>query len=389
MRTVAVVTVARSDYGHFLPILHRIVGEPTLRLSLIVAGMHLSPEFGLTVRTIEADGFGIDDRVEMLLSADTPSAIAKSVGTGIISFAQVFTRNTPDILLLLGDRFEMLAAATAMLPFVVPMAHVAGGEATEGLIDEAIRHSLTKMSHLHFVATERYRDRVIQMGEEPWRVVVSGAASLDNLTRVRRLTREETERRLDLPLSPPPLVVTFHPVTLQFESTEAHVSELLAALDAVDRPIVFTYPNADTYGRTVIERIDRYVATHPNARAVTSLGTDLYFSLLTYAAAMVGNSSSGIIEAASFALPVVNIGDRQRGRVHGPNVVDVPCSRAAIAAAVRHALEPETRRALAGMMNPYGSGNAAEAIVQTLRDVPLDEHLIVKRFWDLESAPVA
>ena len=268
------------------------------------------------------------------------------------------------------------------------MGHVAGGEATEGLIDEAIRHSLTKMSHLHFVATERYRDRIIQMGEEPWRAIVSGAPTLDNLARVPTLTLEGTERRLGFPLSPPPLVVTFHPVTLQFGSTEAHITDLLAALDTIDRPVVFTYPNADTYGRMIIERTDEYVSTHPDARVVTSLGTELYFSLLTHAAAMVGNSSSGIIEAASFELPVVNIGDRQRGRVHGPNVVDVPCSCTAIAAAVRHALEPSTRQALAGMVNPYGSGDAAQAIVRMIRDVPLDERLIIKRFWEGESAPV-
>ena len=387
MRTIAVVTVARSDYGYYRPILRRIQSEPDLRLSLIVAGMHLSPEFGLTARVIEADGFDIDERVETLMSADTPSAIAKSVGVGIISFAQVFGRARPDILLLLGDRFEMLAAAIAMLPFAVPMAHIAGGEATEGVIDEAIRHAITKLSHLHFVATERYRDRVVQMGEEPWRVVVSGAPTLDNVREVRLRTLEETQRQLGISLRPAPLLVTFHPVTLQYQKTGEHVDELLAALESIDRPVLFTYPNADTDGRRIIERMNRYVAAHPSAHVFTSLGTELYFLLLAHAAAMVGNSSSGIIEAATFELPVVNIGDRQRGRVHGCNVIDVPCERTAIAAAIERALDAEMRRGLAGMTNPYGDGHAVERIVGTLRDAPLDERLVVKRFYDTTAAP--
>lgn len=382
MKTIGVVTVARSDYGYYLPILRRIQAEPDLQLCLIVSGMHLSPEFGLTVKAIVEDGFEIAERVEMLVSADTPSGIAKSIGLGVISFAQVFARRHLDLLLLLGDRFEMLAAAVAMLPFALPMAHIAGGEASEGVIDEAIRHSLTKMSHLHFVSTSYYRKRVIQMGEEPWRVIVSGAPSLDNLREVPLLTFEETERRMGFPMNSAPLLVTFHPVTLEYQNTAEHVTELLAALEAANFSVIFTYPNADTQGRLISQEIDRYVSTHEAAHVMTNLGTQTYFSLMKYARAMVGNSSSGIIETASFELPVVNVGKRQRGRVHGRNVIDVPCERSAVLSAIRRATDPEFRRSLVGMQNPYGDGRAAERIVQMLHQTPLDRNILLKRFYD-------
>jgi len=388
VRTIGVVSVGRSDYSYYLPILRRIQAEPELRLCLIVGGMHLSPEFGLTVKEIEVDGFLINERVEMLLSSDTPEGIAKSIGLGVISFGQVFAHQRLDLLLLLGDRFEMLAAATAMLPFAIPMAHIAGGEATEGLIDEAIRHSITKMSHLHFVSTARYRERVVQMGEEPWRVIVSGAPSLDNLREIPLLSFDETERRIGVTLKPAPVLVTFHPVTLEYGDTSVHITELLAALDDASLPVLFTYPNADTQGRIIIQQIDRYVSARNASHVVTNLGTQAYYSLLRYAAAMVGNSSSGIIEAASFELPVVNVGNRQKGRAHGRNVLDVPCERAAIVSGIRKAVDPEFRRSLAGLQNPYGNGSAAEKIVQVLRQTPLDRNLLVKTFYDMPLAGV-
>lgn len=383
MRTIGVVTVARSDYGIYLPILRRIQADPELRLILFVGGMHLSPEFGLTVREIERDGYSITERIEMLLSSDSSEGVSKAIGLGVIGFAQAFTRTRPDILVVLGDRFEMFAAAAAALPFNIPVAHIHGGESTEGLIDEAIRHSITKMSHLHFVSTTLYAERVVQMGEEPWRVTVSGAPSIDNLHEIKFLSLAEIEERIRFPIGSDPILVTFHPVTLEYQKTFQYFEELLAALDSINRPVLFTYPNADTQGHLIIQEIDRYVSTHLGARVVTNLGTQLYFSLMKFAQAMVGNSSSGIIEAASLGLPVVNIGNRQRGRLHGPNVIDVPCERLAILEAIKHASSSEFRATLVGETNPYGDGHAAEKIVLGLRQVALDEKLIQKRFYDL------
>lgn len=380
MRTIGVVTVARSDYGYYLPILQRIQAERGLKLHLIVSGMHLSPEFGLTERVIVEDGFPIGDRVEMLLASDTPEAVAKSIGLGTIGFAQSYVRLRPDILLVLGDRFEMLSAVLAALPLRIPVAHVHGGELTEGAMDDAIRHSITKMSHLHFVATEEYARRVIQMGEEPERVTVSGAPSLDNLRRIRLRRREELEKRHRLGLLRPFLLVTYHPVTLEHEQTKQHISELLAALEKANAPVVFTYPNADMGSRVIIENIRQFAARRRNTYLTINLGTQDYFSMMKHAAAMVGNSSSGIIEAASFRLPVVNIGSRQRGRVRGKNVLDVECKRGEIVRAIQKALSREFRKSLADHANPYGDGHAAERIVARLKQVSLDGALIRKRF---------
>jgi UDP-N-acetylglucosamine 2-epimerase (non-hydrolysing)/GDP/UDP-N,N'-diacetylbacillosamine 2-epimerase (hydrolysing) len=348
--------------------------------------MHLSPEFGLTVRAIEADGLPIEDRVEMLLSSDSPEGIAKSMGLGTIGFAQVYGRQRPDILLTLGDRAEMHAAVLAALPFKIPVAHIHGGEISLGAIDDALRHSMTKLSHLHFVATERCARRVVQMGEEPWRVTVSGAPALDNLHQMKLFSVRELETRFHLTLDPPPLIVTFHPVTLEYEHTERYVGELLAALEEVDRPIVFTKPNADTNGRVALQRMEQFVRQRQNAFLVDNLGTQAYFSLMKVAAAMVGNSSSGLIEAPSFALPVVNVGNRQQGRCRAANVIDVSYDRGAILQGLRGALEPAFREKLRHLENPFGHGQAAEAIVSRLKAVPLDDRLIRKRFHDLQPA---
>lgn len=383
MRTIGVVTVARSDYGIYLPLLKKIQADPDLRLHLIVSGMHLSPEFGLTVKAIEADGFEIGERVEMLLSSDTPEGIVKSMGLGSIGFAQAFSRFRPDILVVLGDRFEMHAAALAALPFKIPVAHIHGGEITQGAIDDALRHSMTKLSHLHFVGTQEYARRVIQMGEEPWRVTVSGAPSLDSLRSVRLLEREELVARLGLHLDETPfLLVTFHPVTLEYERTEWQTAELLAALETCDLPVVFTMSNADTSGRTVARMIEDFVVAHAFAQAADNLGTQGYFSVMALAAAMVGNSSSGILEAASFELPVVNIGNRQGGRIRGDNVIDVDYERTSILEGLQKALDPKFRAKLHGLRNPYGSGGASEKIVKVLRRVQLDDRLVMKRFCD-------
>ena len=386
MRTIGVVTVARSDYSIYLPVLRRIQEERDLQLRLIIAGMHLSPEFGLTASQIEEDGFQITDRVEMLLSSDTPEGIGKSMGLGTIGFAQTYARCRPDILLVLGDRFEMHAAVVASLPFKMPVAHIHGGESTEGLIDESIRHSITKMSHLHFASTEKYAERLIQMGEEPWRVTVSGAPSLDNLSQMPLLNLEELKNQYGLDLSSPFLLVTCHPVTLEYEQTQYHMSELLSALEESGYGVVFTYPNADTCGRLIIEMITESISRNRGWQVAVNLGTQGYVSLMSHAAAMVGNSSSGIIEAASSSLPVVNIGNRQRGRLHGPNVIDVGYRREEVRAGIARAGSPQFRSDIAGIDNPYGDGHAAQRIVQKLREIRIDDKLLMKRFFDIEMS---
>ncbi len=384
MRTVGVITVARSDYGIYLPLLRAIQNDPDLQLHLIVSGMHLSPEFGLTVEMIEADGFEIGDRVEMLLSSDTPEGTVKSMGLGIIGFAQLFARFRPDILFVLGDRFEMYMAALAALPFNIPIAHIHGGEITEGAIDDALRHSMTKLSHLHFVSTEIYAQRVIQLGEEPWRVTVSGALSLDNLQTINLLNIDQLNTHYGLSLNQPPLLVTFHPVTLEPEQTEWQMSELLATLKDYAIPIVFTMPNADSGSRIIIHKIKTFIQTHPLAQMVNNLGTQGYFSMMAIALAMVGNSSSGIIEAASFGLPVVNIGIRQQGRIRGVNVIDVDYQRSSIIKGLQKAIDPQFRDSLRDMTNPYGIGQSAKTIVERVKQISLDSKLTVKRFHNLE-----
>ena len=386
MRTVGVVTVARSDYGIYGPVLRRIQRDPDLRLHLIASGMHLSPEFGLTIKDIERDGFEIGDRVEMLLSSDSPEAIAKSMGLGTAGFAQSYARARPDLLLVLGDRFEMHSAVVASLPFGIPVAHIHGGESTEGAFDEPIRHSITKMSHLHFTSTDEYARRVIQMGEAPWRVTVSGAPSLDNLYDSDLLSREQLEQAYNLDLSEPPLLVTYHPVTLEYENTDYQIAQLLEALGEAGHSVVFTFPNADTHGRRIIPLFQEFVAGHPRSRLVANLSIRGYFSLMSYSAAMVGNSSSGIIEAASFKLPVVNIGNRQRGRARARNVVDVCYGRGEIVEGIRRATSPEFRAGLSDLTNPYGDGRAAQRIVSRIRSVPLDATLLQKRFHEVERA---
>ena len=382
MREIGVITVARSDYGIYLPVLRKIKNAQDLRLYLIVAGMHLSPEYGMTVRMIESDGFRVDERIEMLLSSDTPEGIAKSIGLGVLGFAQVYARHRPDILLVLGDRYEMYAGALAALPFKIPLAHIHGGEVTEGAIDDAMRHSITKLSHLHFVSTKEYARRVVQLGEEPWRIVVSGAPSLDNMRSITLLTKSEIETQFGLRLQQPFMAVTMHPVTLEFEQLEWQVSELLDALDKSEMPVVFTMPNADTGSRTIVRMIADYVQNHELAQKIENLGTKGYFSMLNLADVMVGNSSSGIVEAALFKLPVVNIGNRQRGRVRNVNIIDVGYHRDEIIAGIRRARSPEFRNGLRNLENPYGDGHAADRIVKVLKKINLDDRLMIKKFMD-------
>ncbi len=385
-RTIAAVTVGRSDYGICRPILREIVRRDGLELHLIVSGTHLSPEFGSTVSAIEADGFAIGDRVEMLLGSDSPEAVAKSMGLGAIGFAQAYASARPDLLLVVGDRFEMHSAVVAALPFRIPVAHVHGGELSFGALDDAFRHSMTKLSHLHFVSTTAYARRVEQLGEEPWRITVSGAPGLDTLRTVVPLAPVEFFQRFQLAPIEDFLLVTFHPVTAGSDDAAGQFRELAAALEESGRPVLFTMPNADTGGRALRSLIHEFVARHPSAQAVENLGSEGYATAMTLAAVMAGNSSSGIVEAATFALPVVNIGERQAGRVRGANVIDCDGRRDAISAALRRALSAEFRASLAGMTNPYGDGSAAPRIVDRLAAEALGERLLVKHFHDMEGA---
>ncbi|HLF50430.1 MAG TPA: UDP-N-acetylglucosamine 2-epimerase [Methylomirabilota bacterium] len=383
-RRIGVVTVARSDYGHLVPVLEQVREAPDLALLLFVAGAHLSPRFGRTVSAIEADGWPITERVEMVGESDAPEAIAAAAGRGVAGFAAALARSRPDLLVVLGDRLEMLSAALAALPLTIPVAHIHGGEVTEGAIDEQVRHAITKLAHLHFPAAELYARRIRQMGEEPWRVHSCGAPGLDRFSKLAGLPRDVLARKIGLPLRRPTLLVTFHPVTLEYGETAAHAEELAAALAALDGDMVITYPGADAAHASVIRRLEALAAERPGTRFVPSLGEDVYCSLLREADVMVGNSSSGIIEAPSFGLPVVNIGSRQQGRLRAANVLDVGHGREEIAAGIGRALAPEFRRRLVGLVNPYGDGHAAPRIVKVLREVELGPRLLRKRFVDLE-----
>jgi UDP-hydrolysing UDP-N-acetyl-D-glucosamine 2-epimerase len=383
LRTIGVVSVARSDYGIYLPILKKIQADPELDLHILAGGMHLSPEFGMTVEAFATDGFTVGECIEMLLSSDSPEGIAKSMGLGLIGFSQAYARRKPDILLVLGDRFEMHSAALAALPFKIPIAHIHGGEVTRGAMDDALRHSLTKLSHLHFVATDEYARRVVQLGEDPERVIVSGAPALDNLKTVKLLNREALGQRYGVRLAAAPLMITFHPVTLEYEQTEFYINELLEALSGWDIPMVFTAPNADTGGRVIERKISEFAATRPHAQIVDNLGMQDYFSFMAIAAAMVGNSSSGLIESPSFQLPVVNVGTRQDGRIRADNVIDVDCKRMDIERGIARALSDEFRESLAELVNPYGSQQASSTIVDYLKRVAIDERLVQKEFRDM------
>lgn len=384
MRTVGVVTVARSDYGIYRPLLQLLAAHDDVRLQLYVGGMHLLERFGSTVEEIERDGFPIAERVDFLLPEDTPRAVAESIGRGVVAFAAAFSRTRPELLLVLGDRSEMFAAAATALPLGIPLAHVHGGELTEGAIDDAMRHAITKLSHLHFVSTEQYAARVRQLGEEDWRIVVSGAPALDALVGFRPLDQEELRDRFGVSFERPTLLVTFHPETLEPARTQEHARELIDAVHDSGLDAVFTYPNADAGHAGLVELFEQAASSSDRYRIVRNFGGGAYFSAMSRAAAMVGNSSSGLLEAPSFRLPVVNVGSRQRGRVRAENVIDVEAERAAIAAAITRATSVEFRRGLNGLSNPYGDGHAAAKIVEVLTTVPLDDRLLTKRFRDAD-----
>lgn len=386
MIRVCVVSVARSDYGLYRPLLRQIAADGAFDLQLIAAAMHLAPRFGDTVREIVDDGFEIAARVEMTPATDEPTAVAIAMGHGTVGFAETFARLRPDLILVLGDRYEMHAAAVAAVPFLVPIAHIAGGSLTYGAIDDGLRHSITKLSHIHFVETDVYRDRIVQMGEEPWRVHTTGSLSIDNLNGFRPMTVGELNQtfKLALDAETSPLLVTFHSVTREYTESRTYMEAVLGAIEESGLPVVFTYPNADTGGQVIIEMIEAFVERHGKAWAVPHLGTQGYFSLMARAAAMVGNSSSGIIEAASFKLPAVSVGRRQEGRLAPDNVITTGSTKAEIGQGIRKAVSPEFRLGLASLVSPYGNGHAAARMMAVLRQTdPKDPRLIRKTFHDL------
>ncbi|HDL20052.1 MAG TPA: UDP-N-acetylglucosamine 2-epimerase (hydrolyzing) [Nitrospirae bacterium] len=387
MRKIAVVTGTRAEYGLLYWIIKGIHEDPGLQLQLIVTGMHLMPEFGMTVKVIKADGFPVAAKVEMPLSSDTEKAIATSMGIGMVGFAKAYEKLKPDILLVLGDRFEILSAVSAAVPFRIPVAHIHGGETTEGAMDELFRHAITKMSHIHFPTTKEYADRIIQMGENPENVFCYGAPGLDNISRLNRHEKEELANELQIPPDKKLGSVTFHPVTLEDNTAEAQIEELLQALKKItDIYWVFTMSNADTGGRVIMQKTADFLLGNPEAgMSFSSLGQIRYLSLLKHAVVMVGNSSSGLIEAPSFELPVVNIGDRQKGRVRAKNIIDVPdCVNGKIAAAVKKALSRGFRESLKGLESPYGNGDASPKILDILKNVPLSR-IIKKHFFDIKT----
>lgn len=383
MTRVCVVTGTRAEYGLLRWLMEGIRDSDSLTLQVIATGAHLSPEFGLTYRDIEADGFIIDARVDMLLSGDTAVAVTKSMGLGLIGLADAYARLQPDLVVVLGDRYETWCAAAAAMVARIPIAHIHGGEVTEGAIDEAIRHGITKMAHLHFVAAPAYRDRVIQLGENPDRVVVVGGLGLDSIERLDLLDRQELEEALDFTLGDRSLLIGLHPVTLDGVPSEVAMGELLAALaEQRGTQLIFTMPNADTDGRVISTMIHDFVAANPNAKAFTSLGQVRFLSCLKHVDAVVGNSSSGLLEAPSFHTPTINIGSRQRGRLEASSVIDCEPTREAISAALDRLTDPDFQAAVAEAVNPYGAPGASRAIVDLIEHTPLDG-LLVKGFRDL------
>lgn len=381
-RRIAVVTTSRADYSHLYWPLKLLQAHPDVDLKLIVMASHLSPEFGMTVSEIERDGFAIAARIESLLSSDSDVGMAKSIGVAVLSLADALGAMRPDVLLLIADRYEMLAPAAVALSLRIPIAHIEGGEISEGAIDDAVRNALTKMSHIHFTSTEEAQARVIAMGEEPWRVHRAGAPSLDHLRRSRLPTREEVETRCGVDFRTPALLVAYHPVTLEHDTT-VEAEALFTALEQIaangDAQILFCYPNADAGSRRLIERTRRFLEEHPRGKVFVNLDAVTYWSLLRQVQAMIGNSSSGIMETASFALPTVNVGLRQKGRERARNVLDAEANAEAIVTRVAEARSAAFRQSLAGMTNPYGDGHAAERILEVLTTVPLGPQLLIKR----------
>ena len=383
-RKVCVVTGTRAEYGLLYWLMKEIEADNDLELQVISTGMHLIPEFGLTYKEIEKD-FKIDKKIEMLLSSDTSIGISKSMGLAQISFAEAYEDLKPDILVVLGDRYEIFSAVSAAMIARVPIAHLHGGETTEGAFDESIRHSITKMSHLHFTATDEYRNRVIQLGEHPSRVFNVGGMGIENIKRLKLLTKEEFEKSIDFKLNKKNILVTFHPVTLEKSTAKEQFQELLNALDELkETNIIFTKANSDTDGRIINQMIDEYVAKNSyKSVGFTSLGQLRYLSALQFVDAMVGNSSSGLAEAPSFKVGTINIGDRQKGRIKAQSVIDCEPYKGAIIVSFQKLYSQEFQKLLLSVQNPYGVGHASQRIIEEIKKIDL-YNILKKSFFDIK-----
>lgn len=384
-RKIAIVTGSRAEYGLLYWLMKEISEDPELALQLIVTGSHLSPEFGLSYKQIEEDGFIINEKVEILLSSDTAIGMAKSLGLAVIGIADALQRLQPDILVILGDRYEIMAAAQAAMLLRIPIAHISGGESTEGALDEAIRHAITKMSHLHFVAAENYRKRVIQLGEEPSRVFNYGDTGLDNIKKLPLLSCNELEKEIDFKLGKISFLVAYHPTTLEMGNPEDPARELLAALDYYPHAhIIMTGSNADTGGRSISRLLEAYACDKEGrVRFYTSLGQLRFLSAMKHCKLVIGNSSSGIVEAPALKTAAVNIGDRQKGRLKAASIIDCRENQQDITTAIDRALSPEFQKQLAGVQSLYGDCNASRRIKEELKHVSL-EGILRKKFYDVE-----
>lgn len=385
-KKICVITGSRAEYGLMSRLMRLIDNDDDLTLQIVVTNMHLSPEFGLTYKEIEGDGFAIDRKIEMLLSSDSANGTVKSTGLGMIGFADAYETLRPDLILILGDRFEMLAAASAALLYRIPIGHISGGDVTEGAYDDAIRHAITKMSHLHFPTTEIYRKRIIQLGEDPRRVFNVGALNIDNIRHTRLLPLTELRESIRFPIDRQTALVTFHPETLQEKSPADQFEILLQALAYFPTlKLIFTKPNSDTHGRTLIARIDKYVSEQSGRTiAFTSLGHLRYLSCLNEVGLVIGNSSSGLSEAPFFHLPTINLGDRQKGRLRSSSVIDCPVEKDAIISAIQKALDPSFRETIRNAENPYEQPNTAIRILNILKETDFGE-LSTKSFYDLKT----
>lgn len=383
-RKICVFTGSRAEYGLLKPLIDGIKKEETFELQIVASGMHLSPEFGLTYKEIEKDCLNIDEKVEMLLSSDTSVGITKSIGLGLIGFADTLDRLKPDLVIILGDRFEALAFAIASYVARIPIAHLHGGEITEGVMDEGFRHSITKLSYLHFTSTEEYRKIVIQLGESPDRVFNIGALGIDNIKKMKLLSKKEVEKKLGIKFKKYNFLITYHPVTLEKGMAEIYINNLIEALNEFkDSLFIFTKSNSDTEGRIISKIIDDYVNKHPDKSiAFNSMGQLLYLSTMKYVDAIVGNSSSGIIEAPSFKIATVNIGNRQKGRIKAQSVIDCDYDKESIKNAIKLAISKQFKDKLKKVVNPYGEGNSAEKIVKILKNFEIKS--IQKSFFKLK-----
>lgn len=384
-RKICVITGTRAEYGLLRWVMQGIKDDPHLELQVIATGMHLSPEFGLTFHEIEADGFQIDRKVEMLTSSDTAVGIAKSMGLATIGMADALDELMPDLIVVLGDRYEIFASVAAALVACIPVAHLHGGEATLGAFDEAFRHSITKMSNLHFVAAEEYRRRVIQLGEQPERVFLVGGLGIDNIKRLKLLDKAELEKSLGFELGVKSLLINFHPVTLESENAVAQMSELLAALaELEDTHLIITMPNSDTNGRELKKMINQFITKYPNSHAYSSLGQLRYLSCVAHVDGVVGNSSSGLLEVPSFKKGTINIGVRQKGRLQASSVINCEANRASISDALNRLYSDSFKDVVGQTKNPYGEGGASEKVVTELKNFEIKRPLM-KKFYDLSK----